>query len=84
MRFTSAPKAELAALKTQIAELKAKDAKREADEKEAATLAFARGAIAERAWDPDDESGLVAFYRASPEAAAAAVEPTESRRPGTR
>jgi hypothetical protein len=74
LRFTSAPKSDLAALKTQLAELKAKDEKREADEKAAATVAFAKQAIADRAWDPDDEAGLVAFCQASPEAAHNAVE----------
>jgi hypothetical protein len=74
LRFTSVPKTELAALKTEIAELKTRDAKREADEREAATIVFAKQAIADRAWDPDDEAGLVAFCRASPDAARAAVE----------
>jgi hypothetical protein len=74
LRFTSVPKSELAALKEQLSELKAKQAKRDEEEREAATLAFARKAIADRAWDPEDEAGLVAFYRASPEKATEAVE----------
>jgi len=74
LRFTSVPKSELAVLKEQLSELKARQAKRDEEEREAATLAFARKAIADRAWDPDDEAGLVAFYRASPEKATEAVE----------
>jgi len=74
LRFTSAPKSELATLKTELAELKVKEQKRETEERDAATVSFAKQAIVDRAWDPDDEAGLVAFCKASPEAAQAAVK----------
>lgn len=74
LRFTHAPKSEFAALREKLADLEARDRKREESEREAAVLAFARKAITERAWDPDDEAGLVAFYKASPDAAQKAVE----------
>jgi hypothetical protein len=80
LRFTSVPKAELASLKEQLAELKASQARRDAEEREAAVIAFAKKAITERAWDPDDEPGLVAFYKASPQAAQAAVERNKTQK----
>ncbi len=80
LRFTSVPKTEIAALREQLGELKAKQVKREADERDASVLTFAKRAIVDRAWDPDDETGLVAFYKASPEAAQSAVERNKSQK----
>jgi len=74
LRFTSAPKTELAALKEQLGELALKQTKRDEDDREAGILSFAKTAISDRAWDPDDETGLVEFYRASPDKASEAIE----------
>lgn len=78
LRFTSAPKSEIATLKRKLADLEEKETRRAADEKKSAVMAFARRWTNKEskdcAWDPDDVDSLAEFYRRAPELATAHVE----------
>jgi len=83
LRFTTAPKTEIADLKQKLAGLEAKEVARTAAEKEADVIAFAQRwsqkDSAECAWDPDDEKGLAEFYRSAPNMAKLHVEKNKGR-----
>jgi hypothetical protein len=83
LRFTTAPKTEIATLKKQLVELEAKETKRALAEKDADVLAFARRwsdkDSPDCAWDSDDTAGLAEFYRSAPELAKAHVAKNKGR-----
>jgi phage I-like protein len=74
MRFTHAPKEEVAQLKTKLAALEQREAERDQVAKDAEVRAFAKQAIDEGAWDPEDLAGLVEFRKSAPDAAKKHVE----------
>jgi len=83
LRFTTAPKTEIADLKRKLGELESKEQVRAQAEKEAEVIAFARkwadGKSPDCAWDPEQVDGLAEFYRSAPNMAKLHVEKNKGR-----
>jgi len=83
LRFTTAPKTEVADLRRKLVELESKEQARAAAEKEAEVMAFARkwadASSPDCAWDPEQANALAEFYRSAANTAKLHVEKNKGR-----
>ena len=79
LKFTHAPKEEIVGFKARLQAAEDKLAAVEKEKQDAAIKAFAKQAIADGAWDPDDEAGLIEFRTKAAEQAQKHVEKNKGR-----